>query len=797
MKKIFTFICLLFIINLTAQNRQIVVKAIDHCYAPFSKSVIFDLYKINGVDTTYLTSSSSNPSTFSGLSDNGFYLVKIGSIDQSPPELSLKDLHYTRSYILGVIKGSKATYLSGDYNNDDKFTTLDLVLWGRILLGFPNQFDNRWFFMPSYLFLEDNNNKHVNKAYFNAGVNYAEFIAFNKGDISATYFDCKACPSDTSIINSVVLPSIDLTKEQSFEFDINYDLSSKNLGFIFSLQYENLEILSISPIKGTSYYHDEQNKTITFLNTFFTFPADPLFGVAKINVKAKTDDNLKNMIFLNPNYKHEAIFEGKECTSSSDKFTIKYIDFKCGIAWPADITIPDCVNNYNTGSPIIEEDCKDYSTVSYSDLIIGNPCEKIIRTWTSVFWPSSELSTHVQNIFIQQGYKPVCIDNASVLIDTTITLYAKDFLKSSDMNSQFSFDPVNYTPFKKFTYSKPFVEELSVYDFASKQFCITKLTKLDCKNGTVLVKNELSIYHGGQDNYVVTGDMFKSENATTCLGVISDFEISLLSPLQYASSILFPKQQYKGTSIFLKLRYKLNGNYVNYGNVKVNFSNDNTEALLLSCYDDYLDKDVPFEIVFSSPNFNQISGLQGGILLKDAVLTSSNGSKLNDIFFNPKSNSLKFIWVAPQGSPLNFNPNDSLFSMTIVPSKSGYVSQFVSLSDSLLSSEAVKYTFETTQIDLAFSFLQRTSTTDEKLNASDVNLFPNPNNGDFLTITSPYIKNSIVKISDLNGRVLSENKLEGNETQQLNLPQDIPNGLYLVEISTSKGRVTKKLIIAN
>jgi Secretion system C-terminal sorting domain len=153
--------------------------------------------------------------------------------------------------------------------------------------------------------------------------------------------------------------------------------------------------------------------------------------------------------------------------------------------------------------------------------------------------------------------------------------------------------------------------------------------------------------------------------------------------------------------------------------------------------------------------------------------------------------------VAPQGSPLNFNPSDSLFSMTIVPSKSGNVSQFISLSDSLLSSEAVKFTFETSKIDLTFSFLQRTSTTDEKLKASDVDLFPNPNNGDFLTITSPYIKNSIVKISDLNGRVLSENKLEDNETQQLKLPQDMPNGLYLVEISTPKGRVIKKLIVAN
>jgi hypothetical protein len=610
MKKIFTFLCLHLIFCLTAQNRSIVVSAVDHCNAPFTKTVMFNLYKINGLDTTFIASSLTNPSTFSGLEENGYYTVKIGSLDQTEPDLNLKDLEYMRSYILGVTQGSKATSIVGDIQNNGGFSTLDLVLWSRKIMGITNQFDNRWIFMASYLFLENNNTKYINQAYLEPGTDSTEFIAFNKGDVSATYFDCVPCPVDTTLQNTVIIPSIDLINNQNFEFVINYNKNLRNIGFTFSLKYDKLDVLSIVPLNNAIYYHDEQNKTITFLNSYLNGGKDPLFNIAKIIVRAKDYENLQNLLVLNPNYKHEAIFDRVDCIGSSDNFALKSIDYVCGITWPADITIADCINNHNTGAPIIQEECKDYTTVSYSDLVVGDPCEKIIRTWTSVFWPSSELSTHVQTITIQQGYKPVCIENGSVLIDTTVILYAQDFLKLADNNSQFSFDPVNYTPFKKFTYSKPYVEELSIYDFASKKFCIAKLTKLDCENGTVLVKSEQSVYHGGQENYVVTGDMFKIDNASTCLGVISDFEISLLSPLQYGSTILFPRQQYKGTSIFLKLRYKLNGNYVNYGNVKVNFNNSDTEALLLSCYDDYLEKDVPFEIVFSSPNFTQISIIQ-------------------------------------------------------------------------------------------------------------------------------------------------------------------------------------------
>ena len=70
---------------------------------------------------------------------------------------------------------------------------------------------------------------------------------------------------------------------------------------------------------------------------------------------------------------------------------------------------------------------------------------------------------------------------------------------------------------------------------------------------------------------------------------------------------------------------------------------------------------------------------------------------------------------------------------------------------------------------------------------NDYQVYPNPVN-DVLTIEGP---TGIITVTNINGKLISK----GMHTMQSNVDfSELPNGVYMVNMSTSNGTVTKKVI---
>ncbi len=98
------------------------------------------------------------------------------------------------------------------------------------------------------------------------------------------------------------------------------------------------------------------------------------------------------------------------------------------------------------------------------------------------------------------------------------------------------------------------------------------------------------------------------------------------------------------------------------------------------------------------------------------------------------------------------------------------------------------------------NFVTRASATDTLLETDSFNLAaskfsvsPNPAN-DFITVTnSDNILVSGISITDLNGRVVKQNNYTNVSDIQVNV-SDLASGMYMMNISSDKGYVTKKIV---
>jgi hypothetical protein len=86
----------------------------------------------------------------------------------------------------------------------------------------------------------------------------------------------------------------------------------------------------------------------------------------------------------------------------------------------------------------------------------------------------------------------------------------------------------------------------------------------------------------------------------------------------------------------------------------------------------------------------------------------------------------------------------------------------------------------------------QTLSVDEFLN-SNFSVSPNPAN-DFITVSnSENIFVNAISITDLNGRVVKQNSFSNLSNVQVNI-SDLSSGVYMINISSDKGSVTKKII---
>lgn len=80
----------------------------------------------------------------------------------------------------------------------------------------------------------------------------------------------------------------------------------------------------------------------------------------------------------------------------------------------------------------------------------------------------------------------------------------------------------------------------------------------------------------------------------------------------------------------------------------------------------------------------------------------------------------------------------------------------------------------------------------DEFSNSKFSVYPNPTTG-IVTVSHNDASINAVSISDLNGRTVKSIKLSGETTSQINI-SDLSAGVYMMNISSDKGSVTKKII---
>jgi hypothetical protein len=75
----------------------------------------------------------------------------------------------------------------------------------------------------------------------------------------------------------------------------------------------------------------------------------------------------------------------------------------------------------------------------------------------------------------------------------------------------------------------------------------------------------------------------------------------------------------------------------------------------------------------------------------------------------------------------------------------------------------------------------------------DVRVYPNPTRGEVTIEFEEAIGRGIARLVDVNGRLLLQQSLDGEQVIQLNI-NELPTAVYFLELQTSKGTYNKKII---
>jgi len=99
-------------------------------------------------------------------------------------------------------------------------------------------------------------------------------------------------------------------------------------------------------------------------------------------------------------------------------------------------------------------------------------------------------------------------------------------------------------------------------------------------------------------------------------------------------------------------------------------------------------------------------------------------------------------------------------------------------------------------IDGVYTFARQESLPTESFELSGVNLYPNPNDGNFSVQFTPSAQNIGITVHDMRGRVIYDRKYQNNglfnEEIQLN---NVQSGVYLVSVQDGTKKLTKKIVI--
>ena len=75
----------------------------------------------------------------------------------------------------------------------------------------------------------------------------------------------------------------------------------------------------------------------------------------------------------------------------------------------------------------------------------------------------------------------------------------------------------------------------------------------------------------------------------------------------------------------------------------------------------------------------------------------------------------------------------------------------------------------------------------------EIDIYPNPNNGEFVVKTTPFTGETLIEISDINGKIIF-NELVKDELKPIQLT-NVDDGIYFITLTNRDIKFVKRFII--
>jgi hypothetical protein len=804
-KNFLTLIFSVLALHLLAQSPQIAVNVKDECGTLFSKQILIGLYKKVGKDTILISTQVQNPAVFKNLDKSSSYLIKVSSNDNPVAEPSVLDLAYLKNTILGITKLNERAIFAADVNNSSSFSTLDLVMIARHILNIQSHVKSGWSFAKS----GENYPPYVvpSANIFNIDVLTndisLDLISVKKGHIAdATGLYCPGkCVKNKEGLVNIYFENLELQKGKTVEIPFYIKIDEKIAGL--KLQIASASGSFSNPDGNTLMLISPDSTKVDVLwqeNSGMLPMSNGFIKVFSLKYTPKESGLFINQVELNHEFFEGVVYEGACLVKLKSSKLNEFIPTKfCIISWPKDITIPECSSNYLTGKPEIVPECSGNLIVSYVDSI-ADACKKIYRKWTVLNFNTLQSLTQTQLITINPSFVNYCKKNVYFNLSTgSRSITPASLIENRNYNHRYSFSASNPgDTLRVLTYDASQSEEFYVHNLTTSEFCIASAIKTLCDSSTVNIRLKDIVSVTNASGYLVNAKDFDLGSQHGC-GIVKEFEISFNNgPFK---TFLSFDQSYKGQIILLKIRYKSGTTYFNYGTVKAFFLEDNASAPLeMSIYDDYLKKGNEYTLAVYSPNFKSVYSFQMGLKIKDAIFKSCGEGAIKIEYNEVSKGNLKMLFVDNSVKGINAAPDEPIFYIKLIAEKDGYVSEFLALSEEVLSSEATFiHIINSSKVKLGMFFPLRTLSSLDKTEVNKImKIYPNPVNSDILTVELSNIdlKEIQVALFDLSGKWCAGSSVYlENQSFRWLVPDHLRNGLYLLKIIDGKKQYTSRISI--
>jgi Secretion system C-terminal sorting domain len=790
------------------QQAKIHVNVHDVCGDDFVEDVHISLFWINGLDTTYIQETDQHTFTFDGLISTYNYLIKISSDENKPRLPKVKDLAIMRRSILGIDSMPDFGNFASDYNTSSGVSTLDIVLGSRIILGITPLPESPWYFLQNNF---DSNNQPWNLdnqfviTDFVNNESLLDITAVKKGSSSqamATYCN-ENCPDDPTRQGKIIYANAQVTKNTPITFPLYVPSNLNYLGTAFNIKASNSTITEISESAISHIIDAGKSANILWLSDGFIMNTQPT-EITKITIIPNESGLLSNFFKLDfTNAITETAVLDNGCIISLNKLVLEdnYAAInECPISWPQNITIPGCIEDHITGKPSVDELCKNYFNFIFDDIILVE-CSKVIRTWTALNWGTGLVSTSSQIITTKADFDHICNTEFKINLGSgNRYVTARQLVVDPQPERIYSFSSINAADSIIFLkYEAPLTFQINVYNHSDESYCIAQVKKSLCDDNYFSIKELVSVNY--QNGYRISATDFLSTITDPC-AFITDFQISFDNGT-YRNTLNFD-QSLEGQTITLTLRYKLDNQFVVFGDVyaKLNIKEiiPENEPLKLFGYKDFVTAGSEFEIEIFSEGFDSLLAIQFGLKFREADVTRIEGKKLiiepSNYYYNETNGELKFLWLTSPLLPVSSDPLEPLFSIFLNADRDGNLTDFISTDDINFSSEAVSAKLLVSKVSVDFILEERPSSTSES-KPLDLKVSPNPiRPGSKLTIKLDDNRHDLQKIQLLNltGQLVCTYELSKG-SEEIDIPANISSGIYMLLYKKNNQMMTKKLII--